>query len=167
MFTKILRSLAVVPVLLVMGTVVAAADTSGTGNNMTLTVPSSATLIAKVAVPVTIQITCTGGIDTSSFFYLQGPYYSTSATVTVSQPSGRTVNSATGSTYQPIQCDGALHSYQFSVLASAPFRNGQAAITGSANWSEYVYGCSYTLGCGSFSAQASASVQGPLTLSAG
>jgi len=165
MLSKVIRSLVVVPVLVAMGTVGAAADTTGTGNNMTLTVPSSATLIARVAVPVTIQIECTGGIDTSTFYYLNGPYYSSGASVTVSQPSGRTVNSATGTTNQAIQCDGASHSYQVSVLASAPFRTGQAAITSSANWSEYLYGCSYVLGCGSFSAQASASAQGPLTLS--
>lgn len=165
MVTKILRSLAAVPVLLVTTAVVAAADTTGTGYNMTLTVPSSATLIAKVAVPVTMQIACTGSLDTSSFYYINGPFYSSNASVTVSQSQGRTVNSATGSTNQPIVCDGAAHSYQISVIANAPFRTGQAAITGSANWSEYVYGCSYTLGCGSFSVQANASAQGPLTLS--
>jgi len=165
MFGKLLRSLVVVPVLVAMGTVGAAADTTGTGNNMTLTVPSSATLIARVAVPVTIDISCTGSIDTSTFYYLQGPYYYSSASVTVSQASGRAVNSATGYTNQTIQCDGVSHSYPISVLASTPFHNGQAAITSSANWSEYVYGCSYVLGCGSFSAQANASAQAALSLS--
>jgi len=165
MLSKVIRSLFVVPVLLVMGTVAAAAATTGTGNNMTLTVPSSATLIARVAVPVTIQIQCTGGIDTSTFYYLQGPYYNSIGTVTVSQPAGQTVNSATGTVNQAILCDGASHSYQVSVLASAPFHTGQAAITSSASWSEFVYGCSYVLGCGYFSAQAGASAQGPLALS--
>jgi len=165
MWSKVIRSLVVVPVLVAMGTVAAAADTTGTGNNMTLTVPSSATLIARVAVPVTIQIQCTGALDTSTFYYLNGPFYNSGGTVTVSQASGRTVNSATGSVNQLIQCDGLSHSYQVSVLASAPFRTGQAAITSSASWSESVYGCSYVLGCGYFSVQASASAQGPLTLS--
>ena len=164
MFSKVVRSLLVVPVLVVMGTVAAAADTTGTGNNMTLTVPSSATLIARVAVPVTIQIQCTGNIDTSTFYYFNGPYYNSNGTVTVSQPSGRTVNSATGGINQPIQCDGASHAYSVSVLASAPFRTVSAAITASASWAEYIYGCSYVLGCGSFSVQASASAQGPLSL---
>jgi hypothetical protein len=165
MFSKVIRSLVVVPVLILVGTIGAAADSSGTGNNMTLTVPSAATLIARVAVPVTVKIQCTGGIDTSTFYYLNGPYYNSGASVTVSQASGRTVNSATGTTNQPILCDGAAHSYQVSVLANAPFRTGQAAITSSASWNEYVYGCSYVLGCGSFQASASASAQGPLTLS--
>lgn len=165
MFSKVIRSLVVVPVLLVMGTIGAAADTTGSGYNMTLTQPSSATLIARVAVPVTVQIQCTGSLDTSSFYYLNGPYYNSNGTVTVSQAQGRTVNSATGWINQAIVCDGASHSYQVSVLASSPFRNGQAAITSSASWSEWVYGCSYYLGCGSFSVQASATAQGQLTLS--
>jgi hypothetical protein len=164
MFSKVIRSLVVVPVLIVMGTIGAAADTTGTGYNMTLTVPSSATLIARVAVPVTIQIQCTGGIDTSTFYYLQGPYYNSGGSVTVSQPAGRTVNNATGTVNQAIVCDGASHAYQVSVLASAPFRSGQTAITSSASWSESVYGCSWVLGCGYFSSQASATAQGQLTL---
>jgi hypothetical protein len=165
MFSKVLRSLVVVPVLVAMGTVAAAADTTGTGSNMTLTVPSSATLIAKVAVPVTIQIQCTGSIDLSSFYYIQGPYFSSNGAVTISQASGRTVNSATGYLSQSIACDGTTHSYPVSVLANAPFRNGQAAITASAGWSEYLWGCSYYFGCNSFSVQANASVQGPISLS--
>jgi len=165
MLSKLIRSLLVVPILVALGTVAAAADTTGTGNNMTLTVPSSAKLIARVAVPVTIQIQCTGGIDTSTFYYLPGPYYNSNASVTISQASGRTVNSASGSVNQAIQCDGLSHSYSVSVLASAPLRTGQAAITSSATWFESVYGCSYVLGCGYFSSQASASAQGPLALS--
>jgi len=164
MFHKLLGSLVVVPVLLVMGAVAASADSSGTGYNMTITVPSSATLIARVAVPVTVQIACTGSVDTSGFWQVYGPYFSQGASVTISQPSGRSVNSATGFVNGPIACDGVTHSYQVSVLASAPFRNGQAAITASANWSEYGYGCGY-MGCNSFSASANATAQGALSLS--
>jgi hypothetical protein len=160
-----LRSLVVVPVLIALGTVAAAADTTGTGSNMTLTVPSSATLIARVAVPVTVQIQCTGSLDTSGFYYIQGPYFSSNASVTISQASGRTVNSATGYVNQTLVCDGTTHSYDVSVLASAPFRNGQAAITSSAGWTESLWGCSYFLGCNYFSVQANASVQGPISLS--
>jgi hypothetical protein len=168
MLSKLLRSLAIVPALLVVTAVVAAADTTGTGNNMTITVPSSATLIARVAVPVTIQIQCTNTLDLTGISVYNGPYIYSSATVTVSQPAGRTVNSATGYTSQQIACDGATHSYQVSVLASAPFKNGAAAITSQANWSEYAYGCGYVNNnffCGQFSAQANASAQGPLSLS--
>jgi len=165
MLNKLLRSFALLPVLLLATAVAAAADTTGSGNNMTLTVPSSATLIARVAVPVTVSIQCTGSLDTSSFYYLQGPYYNSNVAVTVSQPSGKTVNSATGFAGVPINCDGTTQTLPVSVLASVPFHQGAAAITASAQWSESVYGCSYVLGCGYFSVQANATAQGALSLS--
>lgn len=162
-----LLSLAAVPVMLLMGSVAASADTSGTGYNMTVTAPSSATLIAKVAIPVTIQIQCSGNFDPSTlgFWFYYPPYYSSNATVTVSQAAGRSVNSATGLVNQALVCDGISRPYSVSLLANAPFRNGQAAITVSASWSEFVSGYSFTSGYTTVSASASASAQGPLTLS--
>ncbi len=165
MLHKLLRSFALVPVLLLATVVAAAADTTGTGNNMTLTVPSSATLIARAAVPVTVSVQCTGSIDTSSFYYLQGPYYNSTIAVTVSQPSGKSVNSATGFSSGPIACNGSTETFPVSIVASVPFHRGAAAITASAQWSESVWGCSYVLGCGYFSVQANATAQGPLSLS--
>jgi hypothetical protein len=163
MFTKLARSVALVPLLIGLGTVSASADTTGTGPNMTMTVPSSATLIARVAIPVTVQITCSAP-DLSQFSIFSGPFSNGSASVTVSQASGTGVNNATGSAQ--IVCDNQAHSYSVSILASAPFHHGAAAITASASWFEEFFGCLNVppFGCNFFSFNDSASVQGPLSL---
>ncbi len=165
MITKLLRSLAVVPLLVGLGTVAASADTTGTGTNMSMTVPSTATLIARVAVPVTVEITCTLP-NLSQFFIFNGPFTFSNGSVTVSQASGTSVNNATGSIGQ-ITCDGTSHSYGVSILASAPLHPGAAAITGSASFTESFFGCLEVppFGCNFFSFTDSASVLGPLTLS--
>jgi hypothetical protein len=168
MFAKVLRSLAVLPLLLAASTAVASAsaDTTGTGSGMSITLPNSATLIARVAVPVSAQITCSPP-DLSNYNIYGGPYFYSNGSVTVSQASGRTVNSATGFVNGQIVCDNTAHSYDISVLASAPFHNGAAAITGSASWTEQFYGCLnvYPYGCNYFTFQNSASAQGALSLS--
>lgn len=164
MIGKLARSLAVVPLLVGLGTVSASADTTGTGINMTVTVPSSATLIARVAIPVTVQINCSAP-DLSPYFIFSGPFSNGSVSVTVSQAAGTSVNSATGSAQ--IVCDNQAHSYSVSILASAPFRRGAAAITASASWFEDFDGCLNVppFGCNFFSFSDNASVQGPLSLS--
>ena len=165
MFSKILRSMIVVPLLLAAGTVAASADTTGTGSGMSITVPSSATLVARVAVPLTVQITCSAP-SLSNYYVYYGPFVNSGSSFTVSQASGRGVNSASGSISGAIICDGASHSYDVSILASSPFHTGQAAITASASWGESFYGCLNVApyGCNYFNLQDSASAQGALTI---
>ena len=165
MFSKILRSMIVVPLLIAAGTVAASADTTGTGSGMSITVPSSATLVARVAVPLTVQITCSAP-NLSNYFVYNGPYISSGGSVTVSQASGKGVNNATGWINGALNCDGASHSYDVAILATSPFHPGQAAITGSASWNESFWGCLNVApyGCNYFSFQNSASAQGALTI---
>lgn len=165
MISKVLRSMIVLPLLFAAGTVAASADTTGTGSGMSITVPSSATLIARVAIPVTVQITCSAP-DLSSFSIFNGPFVNSGGSVTVSQASGRGVNSAVGNINGPITCDNSAHSYNVSIVATAPFHLGQAAITGFATFNESFFGCRNLppFGCRFFTFQDSASAQGPLTL---
>lgn len=165
MITRLFGSMILLPALLAAGTVGASADTTGNGSGMSLTVPSSAALIARVAIPVTVQISCRPP-DLSVYSIFNSPFVNSSGAVTVSQPSGRSVNSATGFVSGQIICDNTSHAYAVSILATAPFRTGQAAITGSASWTESFFGCLNVppFGCNFFTFQNAVSAQGPLSL---
>ncbi len=167
MITKFLRSLFILPLLMVFGMVGASADTSATGNNMTITVPSSATLTARVALAVSIQVQCVAeDSQYTNFFYPVTVFFNT-GTTTVLQASGTTVNRARAD-FGPITCDGTTHTYTAYLAAgTAPFHPGPAAIFASATWFEQFGGCliSDPTNCGFFEFTNSASVQGPITLS--
>jgi hypothetical protein len=167
MITKFLRSMLVLPLLMVFGMVGASADTAATGSNMTITVPASTTLIARVAVAVTVQVKCTApDLSQYTIFYPPTVFFNT-GTVTVSQAFGTSVNNARGE-FAPVICDGNTDPYTVYLTATTvPFHPGPAAIFATASWTEQWGGClnaaPYT--CSYFSVTDSASVQGPLTLS--
>jgi len=167
MITKLLRSMFVLPLLLVYGMVGASADTTGTGSNMMITAPASATLTARVAMTVTVQVECSApDLSQYTIFYPPTIFFN-SGTVFVSQASRTSVN-RTMSGFGPVTCDGTSYPYTVYLTANtAPFHPGPAAIFATASWTEQWGGClnvaPYT--CSFLSVTDSASVQGPLTLS--
>lgn len=133
MIKRFLLSFAVLPCLLLAAPVLASADTSGTGSGMAITIPSSVNVIARVAADVSVSITCNPFDSTNLYGYPQNG----SVAVTLSQPSGQTVNSASGYLVQALTCDGTAHSYDVPVYFTKLFHGGAAALTATGFQSGY------------------------------
>jgi len=167
MIKKLIRSIVVLPLLMVFGMVGASADTTATGSNMTITVPASATLTARVDVAVTVQVKCTApDLSQYTIFYPPTVFFNDGG-VFVSQAFGTSVNTVRGD-FGPVICDG--NSYPYTIYftpTTHPFHPGPAAIYATATWTEQWGGClnvaPYT--CSFLSVTDNASVQGPITLS--
>src|SRR2546423_6673136 len=127
MLSKVLRSTLVLPVLMVFGMVGASAATTDTGSNMTITVPSKATLTARVGVEVTVQVSCSApDLSAYTLWYPATVFYN-SGSVTVSQAAGNSVAHANAG-FGPITCDGNTYPYSLYMEAgSVPFHPGPAA----------------------------------------
>src|SRR2546421_1211292 len=87
MVKRFLLSPGVLPIMLLAAPVIASAETIGSGSGMTISIPSSVDVLARVAASVPVSISCNG-------FDQQSAYNYGSLQVTLSQASGKTVNSA-------------------------------------------------------------------------
>src|SRR4029077_14558091 len=106
----------------------ASADTTATGSNMTITVPASATLTARVGVAVTGQGKCTApDLSQYTIFYPPTVFFNDGG-VFLSQAFGTSVNTVRGD-FGPVICDG--NSYPYTIYftpTTHPFHPGPAAI---------------------------------------
>jgi hypothetical protein len=156
---RLLR-LAAIPAAIVVAMLPAAAS----ADSMTLTLPGSAALSARINVMITLTIHCPAP-PAGSVTLADG------ASVTVEQAAGTGV--ASGSLFildpapnLPFPCDGSTVQRTFSILASpsgAPFHGGPAIVSAFA-FAQYGIDLCPPFGCFSSTGSANASVVGTVLL---